>query len=615
MKTPDSPDDLSNSGVANESDLLARHAPVLRFDSRELFFPTSVDDYIGASSLVVDGETVLDQGSVDEVQLDHRLPLQSHLQFVSEFDRGAVVRGEAQRLARKLFGPRLGRVGLFGRILDALFLLSVFIRPTTPRLTTAAVAIKAEKLRLHEEPVVYGRALHVGSWLVLHYAYFYAMNDWRSGYRGLNDHEADWEQAWVMCDPKDAQPVWVVCSSHDHTGVNLRRHWDDPECRRDGQRPVLFVGAGSHAMYFRPGDYVTRIDVPGLRWLLRLQRWVRQALRITDQAADRGLGPALGMPFIDAATGDGREVSEWTIEALDNDRNCFGQFRGLWGFDSGDPLDGERGPSGPKFDRTGEIRMSWADPVGFAGLHGTGPPSRAPAELKLSKISGTMEALESEIDRASQLLPLVQKTETSGEMTEESERLSELRRQLVELRDLRTRIQRGDTVSGDLRAHLDKPAIPLAPPQEAGRILALWAALSVPLLLLSVAALLVFDGLAIGTLLLATAAGFSIFEQLVRRHFQAVLRLILIYVVLALSFVLAGAFFWGALSVSIWAIGGVITTAAILLFVANLGELTAVQRRAEAAASDEVGDDPDRRETDFDAESASDPELDETETA
>ncbi len=588
MNPPDPTTEPTNSVAVNEADLLERHAPVLRFDSRELFFPTSVDGYMKASSLFVDGEMMLDQGEVDESVLDHRLAPKSYLQFVSEFDRGAVVRDEARRLARKLFGPRLGRVGLFGRILDALFLLSVFVRPTTPRLTTAAASIKAEKLQLHDEPVVYGRVHQVGSWLVLHYAYFYVMNDWRSGYRGLNDHEADWEQAWIMCDPKNGQPVWVVCSSHDHKGVNLRRHWDDPECRRQGDRPVLFVGAGSHALYFRPGDYVTRIDVPGLRWLLRLQRWVRQALRIKDQAADRGLGPALGMPFIDAATGDGREVAEWSVEILDNDRSCFGQFRGLWGFDSGDPLNGERGPSGPKFDRTGEIRLSWADPIGFAGLHGSGPPSRAPAELRLSNISGTMAALESEIGRASQLLPLVQKNENSGEMTEDSERLSELRRQLVELRDLRTRIQRGDTVQGDYRAHLDRPAIPLAPPQEAGRILALWAALSVPLLLLSVAALLVFDGLAIGTLLLATAAGFSIFEQLVRRHFQAVFRLIVIYVIMASSFVLIGAFFWGALSVSIWAIGAMITTGAVVLFVANIGELTAVQRRAEAAANDEA---------------------------
>jgi len=207
-------------------ELLRRHAPVLRFDSRELFFPTDVDRYVAS----------------------------------------LVVRAEARRLARKLFGPRLGRVGIFGRILDAMFLLSVFIRPTTPRLTTAAAAIKAERLELNDEPIVYGRVGRVGGWLVLHYAYFYAMNDWRSGYRGLNDHEADWEQAWIMCDPLDQRPVWVSATSHEHFGADLRRHWDDPECRKDGDRPVLFVGAGSHALYGYDARFESATTQPNEVW-------------------------------------------------------------------------------------------------------------------------------------------------------------------------------------------------------------------------------------------------------------------------------------------------------------------------------------------------------------
>ena len=105
--------------------------------------------------------------------------------------------------------------------------------------------------------------------------------------------------------------------------------------------------------------------------------------------------------------------------------------------------------------------------------------------------------------------------------------------------------------------------------------------------MLSVAALFLFDGLAVSTLLLATAAGFSILEQLVRRHFQAVLRLLMSYLLIASVFVILGAVFSGVLSVSLLAIGGIITAAAALLFVANLGELTAVQRRADAASEDE----------------------------
>lgn len=569
-----------------QRELLGRHAPILRYDSRELFFPMAVDRYIAESALVVGGEDQVAPGGLDEKQLDHSLPVGSFLQFVSDLERRSVVRDEARRLARKLLGPRLGRVGLFGRILDALFLLSGFVRPTTPRLTTAATALKSERLDLQREPVVYGRAFEVAGWLVLHYAYFYAMNDWRSGYRGLNDHEADWEQAWIMCDPADQTPVWVVASNHDHGGQNLRRHWDDEECRRVGGHPVLFAGAGSHAIFYGAGDYVTRIDVPGLRWLLRLQRWSRSALRIRDQAAERGLGPALGMPFVDAATGDGREINVWDLQPLDDHRPCFGAFRGLWGLDTGDPTNGERGPSGPKFERDGQIRQSWADPVGYAGLHGVSPPSRAPREAVLDNLTETLDHLDAEIVRSTRLLPLVDQAEASMEFIEESQRLSDLLRQRSELQDQRRRLEHGEQPMRDIRAHLVNPATPLAPPQEAGWILAVWAAISVPLLMLSVAALFLFDGLGVSTLLLATAAVFSILEQLVRRHFQAVLRLLGIYVLLGAVFVFVGAIFSGVLTVSLLAIGAIITAAAALLFVANLGELTAVQRRAEAAADD-----------------------------
>ncbi len=586
--------DNQSSDRPDPLDLLRKHAPIIRYDGRELFFPTDIEGYLAASSLMANGEPLVAEGEIEEKDLDHRLPEGTFLQFVSDLERRSVVKEEARRVARKLLGPRLGRVGLFGRILDALFLLSVLLRPTTPRLTTAACSLKAERLNLHRKPVVYGRVLDFAGWRVLHYAYFYVMNDWRSSYRGLNDHEADWEQAWVICDPDDGQPIWVTASNHENGGPDLRRHWDDPECRKVGDRPVLFAGAGSHALYFRPGDYVTRIDVPGLRWLLRLQRWARRMLRIRDQAAERGLGPALGMPFVDAATGDGREVGNWDVQLLDEERPCFGGFRGLWGLDTGDPTNGERGPSGPKFSRSGEIRTSWADPIGFAGLHGSNPPSRAPVEAGVDNLDITLGHLDEEVARTLRLLPVVQQSDTPGEFADESGRLSDLLRQGVELCDLRRRLVRGDRPDRDIRAHLTNPAIPMAAPQEAGWLLALWAAISVPLLLLSVASVFLFDGLGVTTLLLATAAGFSICEQLVRRHFQAVLRMLGIYLAIVATFALVGAVFSGVLTVSLLAIGGAITAASAVLFVANLGELTAVQRRADAAdklTGDRVVDD------------------------
>ena len=183
-------------------------------------------------------------------------------------------------------------------------------------------------------------------------------------------------------------------------------------------------------------------------------------------------------------------------------------------------------------------------------------------------------------------MPLIQQAETPSEFTDASNRLSDLLRQRSELQDQRVRLELGERPERDIRAHLANPAIPLAPPQEAGLILALWAASSVPLLLLALGALFLFDGLGVATLPLAVAAGFSILEQLVRRHFQAVLRLLGIYLLIGLFFAFIGAVFSGLLTVSLIAIGAVITGGAVLLFVANIGELTAVQRRAEAVVDE-----------------------------
>ncbi|MGI9609163.1 MAG: hypothetical protein ACR2NL_02610, partial [Acidimicrobiia bacterium] len=266
----------------DHAELLRRHCPIVRFDARELFFPTEVDGFVKSSALMHDDRVVLDEGELSLEQLGDGLS-DHYLRFVSEEERRAVVGEEAKRIARKLLSPRLGRVGLFGRVFDAIYRLIHIIRPTVPNRTVTAAVLKADRLGLHKKvPVTYARAVKAGEWLVLHYAYFYLFNDWRSSYRGLNDHEGDWEQAWIFCDPRDGSPQWVVASSHDISGATLRRHWNDPELVVSDGRPVLHAGAGSHALYFRPGDYITRLDVPGLRWLLRLQRWTQGALRIKD---------------------------------------------------------------------------------------------------------------------------------------------------------------------------------------------------------------------------------------------------------------------------------------------------------------------------------------------
>lgn len=570
--------------------LLKEFAPVVRFDSRELFFPCSVKPYVASSALWLAGSEVKAPGQVELSDLDHSVGGDVYLRFISDYERGSVLSAEASRLARKLLSPRLGRVGIFGRVLDAIFLLSVFLRPTTPRMTTPAAALKSQRLRLDDSPTVYGRALQQGEWIVLHYSYFYVMNDWRSGYRGVNDHEADWEQAWIFIDPSDMTPQWIVASSHEHTGPDLRRHWSDLEVAKEGSRAVLFAGAGSHAFYFRPGDYVTRIDVPGTRWALKAQRWMQGVLRITDEATERGLGPALGVPFVDSAIGDGRTISEWNLETIDTATNFIVDYRGLWGLDTGDPTHGERGPSGPKFNREGALRSSWVDPLGFAGLAGTPPPSAAGIRLSTEKLNQVVTLLTEKIRDRGRLLPFIAAEADSVEGAEaavqfESDELTELLRQRTMVNDLGRHLACGQDTKLNIRSHLTHPAMPLPPPKGAGWLLALWAAVSVPALLILLASIIYFDAVELAGLGLIIAAVTILLEQLVRRRFQAVLRITGLYtaVVLLGAVFLTSLVFAGRIVLSIALVGG-----AIVLFVANLGELSAVSagRRARAISAE-----------------------------
>src|SRR5258705_9597748 len=95
---------------------------------------------------------------------------------------------------------------------------------------------------------------------------------------------------------------------------------------------------------------------------------------------------ALSVPFVDYARGDGRVVGpggdvEWTPTVVSDEDGWIDRYRGLWGLDTGDRFAGERAPAGPKYTRTGTVRQSWADPLGFSGLVKVPPPSQAAAVL------------------------------------------------------------------------------------------------------------------------------------------------------------------------------------------------------------------------------------------
>ena len=226
---------------------------------------------------------------------------------------------------------RLARVGIFARLIDTAFNASLLLRGTVPGGTTAAAHLKYEKVRQTDPRYVYhGRVLRSDGWIVLHYMYFYFMNDWRSTFSGANDHESDLEQAFVFLEeaPDGPRPVWFACAAHDYSGDQLRRRWDDPYLVKVGDHPVIHAGAGSHAAYFEAGEYMTAAPLPAARRLRGIFEAARSFWRDTLRQPDPGdlatsLERALSIPFIDYARGDGLQIggeggASWTPVLIDD---------------------------------------------------------------------------------------------------------------------------------------------------------------------------------------------------------------------------------------------------------------------------------------------------------
>jgi hypothetical protein len=238
----------------------------------------SVEDYLGRCSLWRSGsKRGRGRGAGERLCAPGELT-PSHLAQMSVPGPGLALRFVERPLGRRELRawlrdagrPRLaggsGRfaaVGLLSRFIDAVMRLSLLLRGSVPGGTTAAAE---QGYRAHAEPdscPYYGRVSRDRGFIALQYWFFYAMNDWRSTFAGVNDHEADWEQVTVFLpDPpvSSRRPAWVAFSSHDETGDDLRRRFDDPDlCWRD-THPVVFVGAGSHSGACLPGDYLVTVE-------------------------------------------------------------------------------------------------------------------------------------------------------------------------------------------------------------------------------------------------------------------------------------------------------------------------------------------------------------------
>ncbi len=515
----------AGAGAAEDLRLLRRYEPVLRFTEGELFLPMPVEDYLKKCGLWRTGpRRGWGRGSASE-----RLCAPGELTPARLAQTGAPGRDLSLRFVERALGrtelrawrrdagrprltargSRLATVGVLSRFIDAVMRLSLLMRGRVPGGTTAAAH---QDYRAHADPdgcPYYGRVTRDRGFIALQYWFLYAMNDWRSTFAGVNDHEADWEQVTIFLpDPPDAssRPAWVAFSSHDETGDDLRRRSDDPDLQWHGTHPVVFVGAGSHSGACLPGDYLVTVEPPSLGRLLAALRRLSGLLLPWTRARS---GTAFGLPFIDYHRGDGPgvgpgEAQGWRPVLIGDQTPWVRDYRGLWGLDTGDPFGGERAPAGPRYERDGSVRLCWSDPVGWAGLDKEAPCGAAEQlaiEGRISELDAQLAAVTAELDdRGDELRRAragiramggtgVWRDPAALAPLEASVQQVRVRRQaLAEEREALARAAVHGLPRGDPHAHLRRRALPnVDPARTRTRVLRIWSSVSASVLLTGLA--------------------------------------------------------------------------------------------------------------------------------
>ncbi len=520
-------------------ELLRTFEPVVRFTAGEQFFPTDVDRYVARAGLWAhypDGweENLVKGGDLDIDRLveprEYPFGTVEFLRFtealgVADSARVLADIAHLRRETGNVFHPGVGRLargGLVARLADALFSFSLLLRGKVSSFTAAAAELDYHHMVLDDEKYVYyGRVIRQGGWTVLQYWFFYCYNSWRSGFHGVNDHESDWENVLVYLYEEDGRlwPEWAAYASHDFHGEDLRRRWDDREqLDLAGGHPVVWAGAGSHASYFRQGEYQAAVGLPLPKWMYSMARSLNRFWARTLGQATKGRDP-LRIPFVDYARGDGKSIGPgqehgWTPVVIDESTPWVSQYRGLWGLFAHDPISGENAPAGPMYNRDGSPRGAWYDPLAFAGLDKEPPPMAAMGLLEQD--CARLEERRAEIDQMTyekvaelhaigvQLAgmegnPHLQKrhkllTERSTDLRQE---LSGLRRERSEneavLGALRQRLNRLKAgTRDDPRAHIRELAQPVAPSaMRFNRAAETWGAVSLSIILFGMVTLLV----------------------------------------------------------------------------------------------------------------------------
>jgi hypothetical protein len=598
--------------------LLRRFEPVIRSTKGDKFYPMDVEPYVRACSLWVQrpgeeavcvapgGKLDLDrlaQQPLDEAGAVHFLKFTDPQDLAGPGSRGRRFRMFGRRAARGLRESReafragrgrLARVGYVSRFVDALYSITLLTRGRVPGESAAAASVSYERIMAEGEHYRYhGRVTRQDGWVVLQYWLFYPFNDWRSGFFGANDHEADWEKIFVYLSESDegeVSPEWVAYAAHNYTGDNLRRRWDDPEVEKVGEHAVIYVGAGSHASYYAPGEYLTELNIPLPAPLARTANavrgfWKERLGQYAGEGEEEGGPGYLHIPFVDYARGDGLSIGAGSARGWDPPRlmldpppRWVSGYRGLWGLYARDPFEGEDAPAGPMYNRDKSVNRAWYDPVGWAGLDKVPPPDEA-LEATLARradFEARCAALRTEIDNKSQQLKklgvevaaLRDRSHLDTPHEEGARRLAELSR---EVDRLRARLATDEAVSKSLdeyadrlkagerdpaRSHISHAHRPASEDElRVSRVAEAWAAASVSLMLISFVGIALFEREHLMSMLVLSIALFAFVEAGFRGRLVNLVSSVNIGLAVVAALILTYEFFWQLVVAAVLGVG------------------------------------------------------------
>ncbi len=160
--------------------------------------------------------------------------------------------------------------------------------------------------------------------LALQYWFYWYYNDWN------NKHESDWEgiqllfSATTIAEALAGEPMSVGYAQHEG---GEQADWDSSKLERDGNRPVVYSSAGSHASYFGSALYLGRSGSEGF------------GCDNTDGPSDRVDPDVVVLPD---SVEDAADPLAWLA------------FEGRWGERQGGPFNGPTGPM---------AKGRWLEPV------------------------------------------------------------------------------------------------------------------------------------------------------------------------------------------------------------------------------------------------------------